>query len=305
MKDLSSDWIVAISVPDSIVSDRGSKSSRRISGQPLPLSLKSTPASLPLSIPKSTVKPNVRIRHLKRTFGSLLTRIKTTCLNFFPLPNSPTTLRSINRLGCLRSTLITGSIPASSPNLPLSKFPPPTSLHPIYVRFTIALSKTSNTPKTSKPVITTPSTSQLKFPPAIWSGSMPQISRQLAPPRSSIGSASVPSKSSNVSVYKLTKSNCPSRCATSTTSSTYPSWNPTVPPHGFPPPLPPLYTKDNQGYFEIEANLNSKSFGRTTKYLIKWKGYPDSDNSWEPLSNIPARALVKEFLPISCIYLWL
>jgi Integrase zinc binding domain/Chromo (CHRromatin Organisation MOdifier) domain len=68
-----------------------------------------------------------------------------------------------------------------------------------------------------------------------------------------------------------------------------------IPPHGFPPPLPPLYTKDDKEYFEIEAILDSKADGRTTKYLIKWKGYPDSDNSWEPLANISARALVKEF----------
>jgi Chromo (CHRromatin Organisation MOdifier) domain len=68
-----------------------------------------------------------------------------------------------------------------------------------------------------------------------------------------------------------------------------------VPPHGLPPPLPPLYIKDDHDYFEIEAILDSQRDGRTTKYLIKWKGYPDSDNSWEPLTNIPARALVKEF----------
>jgi hypothetical protein len=66
-------------------------------------------------------------------------------------------------------------------------------------------------------------------------------------------------------------------------------------PHGFPPPLPPLYTKDSHDYFEIEAILDSKADRRTTKYLIKWKGYPNSDNSWEPLSNIPTRALVKEY----------
>jgi hypothetical protein len=70
-----------------------------------------------------------------------------------------------------------------------------------------------------------------------------------------------------------------------------------VPAHGFPRPLPLLYTKDDKEYFEIEAILNFKRDGRTTKYLIKWKGYPDSENSWEPLTNIPARAFVKEFHP--------
>lgn len=48
-------------------------------------------------------------------------------------------------------------------------------------------------------------------------------------------------------------------------------------------------------YFEIEDILDSKRDGRRLYYLIKWKGFPDSENSWEPLSNIPARGLVKEF----------
>jgi hypothetical protein len=63
------------------------------------------------------------------------------------------------------------------------------------------------------------------------------------------------------------------------------------------PPAPPaLYVKDDQEYFEIEDILDShRDESRRLKYLIKWKGFPDSENSWEPLSNIPARGLVKEF----------
>jgi hypothetical protein len=62
------------------------------------------------------------------------------------------------------------------------------------------------------------------------------------------------------------------------------------------PPAPPaLYVKDDKEYFEIEDILDSKRDDRHLKYLIKWKGFPDSENSWEPLSNIPARGLVKEF----------
>ena len=62
------------------------------------------------------------------------------------------------------------------------------------------------------------------------------------------------------------------------------------------PPAPPaLYIKDDQEYFEVEDILDSKHKGHRLYYLIKWKGYPDSENSWEPLSSIPARGLVKEF----------
>jgi hypothetical protein len=66
-------------------------------------------------------------------------------------------------------------------------------------------------------------------------------------------------------------------------------------PHGLPPPLPPLYIKDDHEYFEIEDILDSRRMGRRIQYFIKWKGYPDSDNSWEPVANIPARGLIKEF----------
>ena len=62
------------------------------------------------------------------------------------------------------------------------------------------------------------------------------------------------------------------------------------------PPAPPaVYVKDDHEYFEIEDVLDSKRIGRRLHYLIKWKGFPDSENSWEPLANIPARGLVKEF----------
>jgi len=68
-----------------------------------------------------------------------------------------------------------------------------------------------------------------------------------------------------------------------------------IPPHGIPPPPPPLYIKDDQEFYEIEAILDSRRVKNRLEYLIKWKGCPDSDNSWEPRFNIPARALLKEF----------
>jgi hypothetical protein len=66
-------------------------------------------------------------------------------------------------------------------------------------------------------------------------------------------------------------------------------------PHSLPPAPPALYVKDDHDYFEIEDVLDSKRENRRLYYLIKWKGFPDSENSWEPLTNIPARGLVKEF----------
>ena len=68
-----------------------------------------------------------------------------------------------------------------------------------------------------------------------------------------------------------------------------------IPPHSLPLAPPPLYIKDNQEYFEIKNILNSRHMKNWLQYLVKWKGYPDSDNSWKPLGNIPAHGLIKEF----------
>ena len=68
-----------------------------------------------------------------------------------------------------------------------------------------------------------------------------------------------------------------------------------LPPHSLPLPLPLAYVKDDHEYFEVEDVLDSRRIGNRIQYLIKWKGYPHSDNSWEPLSHISAHGLIKEF----------
>ena len=50
--------------------------------------------------------------------------------------------------------------------------------------------------------------------------------------------------------------------------------------------------------WEVETILNSRRTGRWKKlsYLVSWKGYNASYNSWEPVENLSnARALVEEF----------
>ena len=39
-------------------------------------------------------------------------------------------------------------------------------------------------------------------------------------------------------------------------------------------------------YFEVERILDSRERKGVTEYLIKWKNYDSSHNSWEPESNV-------------------
>ena len=54
---------------------------------------------------------------------------------------------------------------------------------------------------------------------------------------------------------------------------------------------------DGEEEYEVEKIIDMKQMGRRRKtyYLVKWKGYPTSDNSWEPQENIHADELIKEF----------
>jgi len=49
---------------------------------------------------------------------------------------------------------------------------------------------------------------------------------------------------------------------------------------------PPPDLIDNQEEFEIEAIISHRRKGNQWQYLIKWKGYPTSDNSWETEDNL-------------------
>lgn len=53
---------------------------------------------------------------------------------------------------------------------------------------------------------------------------------------------------------------------------------------------PPPDIVDGDKTFIVETILDKKSVksgrSRVTKYLIKWQGYPDSDNTWEPAQNL-------------------
>ena len=51
-------------------------------------------------------------------------------------------------------------------------------------------------------------------------------------------------------------------------------------------------------FFEVENIIDSKCFGRTIKYRVHWKGYDETDDTWEPFENIKqVTALIRVFHP--------
>jgi hypothetical protein len=59
---------------------------------------------------------------------------------------------------------------------------------------------------------------------------------------------------------------------------------------------PPDLVQGTEEY-KVEAILNSRQHGRGRKvqYLVKWKGYPDSDNKWVNWNDIHANEALEEF----------
>ncbi len=60
---------------------------------------------------------------------------------------------------------------------------------------------------------------------------------------------------------------------------------------------PPPDLIEGEEEFEVERIVAHRTFGRSKhlQYLIKWKGYPESDNTWEPADQVHAPQLVKHY----------
>ncbi len=60
--------------------------------------------------------------------------------------------------------------------------------------------------------------------------------------------------------------------------------------------LPPDLVQDKEQY-EVEAIRSHQCQGRgkQLQYLIKWEGYPESDNMWEPAGNLQTPQLLKDY----------
>jgi len=56
----------------------------------------------------------------------------------------------------------------------------------------------------------------------------------------------------------------------------------------------PQEAAEEEEYF-VERIIDKRLVGGKTEYFLKWKGYPESENSWEPVANLDCPELIKEF----------
>jgi hypothetical protein len=68
-----------------------------------------------------------------------------------------------------------------------------------------------------------------------------------------------------------------------------------MPSHGPNFTRPPPDLIDGEEEYEVEQIHVHRNWGqhKTLQYLIKWKGYPESDNTWEDANQIHAPTLIK------------
>jgi len=47
--------------------------------------------------------------------------------------------------------------------------------------------------------------------------------------------------------------------------------------------------------YEVEKCVDKRMVKGKVQYLIKWKGFEDTDNTWEPVENLECEELISEF----------
>jgi chromodomain-containing protein len=69
------------------------------------------------------------------------------------------------------------------------------------------------------------------------------------------------------------------------------------PEHGPNYSRPPPDLLEGEEEYEVECIINHRRSGRARalQYLIKWKGYPEADNTWEPTDQVHTSDLVKTY----------
>jgi hypothetical protein len=62
-----------------------------------------------------------------------------------------------------------------------------------------------------------------------------------------------------------------------------------------PAPPPPTTLVDGEDEYEVEAILDSRMRYNRLEYLVKWKGYDDSNNQWEEHTQLHAKSKIAQF----------
>ena len=58
-------------------------------------------------------------------------------------------------------------------------------------------------------------------------------------------------------------------------------------------PRPDPIDIDGGQEWVVEAIVDEKGKGRNKRFLIKWEGYPDLENTWEPAANVEETEAMK------------
>jgi hypothetical protein len=58
---------------------------------------------------------------------------------------------------------------------------------------------------------------------------------------------------------------------------------------------PPPNMIEGEEQYEVEVIQAHQRRNHKLQYLIKWKGYPESDNTWEPVKNVQAPLLTQKY----------